>query len=167
MVKLVIDRSKALSNTVLVYRPEDRAFGAEPRPNYVDSWVTLNDLELMVDGRDNRVVFVAGYCSHRSWRPARLDVPHFQRGALLVEFDPELTPSVSTSLNAHQPPWPALVDARAGWVCLEKPGARPASELEAAEFAPGCVAVLEDGHLSALWLRPKELPADVSERRLW
>src|SRR5262249_50821309 len=109
----------------------------------------------------NRIVFVTGFCPYQSWRPARLTVPRFTRAALVVETDRELTPGVSTRLNSREARWPTLVDARAGWVCLEMPGGRAPLELRAVEFAPGCVAVIDNGQLVALWLHPQELPAEV------
>jgi hypothetical protein len=164
MMKLVADPGKEVSRVALVYRAKDYAFSAEPRPADADTSLSVNDLELMVDGRDNRVVFVTGYCPHQAWRPAKLTVPQFRRAGLVVETDRELPPGVSTRLNSREARWPVLVDARAGWVCLEMPGAREAAGLDAVEFAPGCLAVLDDGQLVALWLHPKELPAEVSDR---
>jgi hypothetical protein len=163
-MKLVVDSSQQVSNSALVYRAKEYAFNAEPRPTDADTSLSINDVELMVDGRDKRVVFVTGFCPYQSWRPARLTVPRVRRAALRVEADRELQPGVSTRLNAREDRWPVLVDARTGWVCLEKPGDRVGGELDAVEFAPGCVAVLDGGDLVALWLHPSDLPVEVSDR---
>jgi hypothetical protein len=161
-MKLAVDSSQQVSNSALVYRAKEYAFNAEPRPTDADT--SVNDVELMVDGRDNRVVFVTGFCPYQSWRPAHLRVPRVRRAALRVEADRELQPGVSTRLNAREDRWPVLVDARTGWVCLEKPSERVVGELDAVEFAPGCVAILDGGELVALWLHPRELPIEVSNR---
>ncbi len=163
-MKLVADPCKEVSDVTLVYRPRDLAFDAEPRRFDADTSLSVNDLELMVDGRDNRVVFLTGYCPHQAWKPATLSVPRFRRVGLVVESERDMQPGVSTRLNTRDARWPVFVDATSGWVCLERPGSRGAAETAAVEFAPGCVAVLDGGQLVALWLHPKELPAEILRR---
>jgi hypothetical protein len=155
-MRIVVDSTKSVVNSVLVYRMQEFAFGAEPRPEHADSSVSLNEVQVMVSTEDNQLLFVTGYCPYQSWHQSPLRVPTFIRRALVIT-DVELQPGVSIQLNRGDERWRVQVDTRSGWVCLGN------AELESlgVEFAPGCVAMLLDGQLIALWLRPKEIPKAV------
>lgn len=159
MTRLLFDRSLRVPQTKLVYRPDDYAFSAEPRPHNRSSSVLVNDLELIVDGPGGQVVLVEGYCPYQSWAVARLAPPASERAGLRVA-GVEFLPGVANELDDPRTrDWPVSVDPESGWLCI---GDRTARH-QGVEFAPGCVAVLDGETLVALWLRPASLPPSVMD----
>lgn len=140
----------------LVYREADYAFDTEPRPSTSGSSFTVNELELMLDDEEEGVLFVTGYCPHVGWRRAKLRAPLSRPGLLRGQHPPEAMAGGAVALNAREDRWPVLVDERNGWVRLGH--GDPNMDREAVNFAPGAIAVLDAGHLVALWLRPEKLP---------
>lgn len=139
----------------LVYRAQDYAFDTEPRPSNCPYAVGVNDVELMVDD-ESRVVFVTGYCPHLGWKPMRLHPPASSQGSLFLKVEPNLVPGQTIGVIARDSRWPVLVDSASGWVCLGAPERRG----HAVEFMTGCIAVLHDERLVALWLHPAQLPPE-------
>jgi len=134
------------------------AFNVRPRPASADCSVLVNALELMVDRRTNRVLFVEGYCPHFGWKASALAVPPFENRSISVT-GVDWRPGVAVPVNANSP-WATSVDLKTGWLRIgdeEIAG-------DAAQFAPGCLAVVADGRLQALWLRPRELSPGVLGR---
>ena len=136
----------------LLYRPADYSFDVVPRPSGAISSVLVNDLELEVN--DEGIVLCAtGLCPHTGWERTTHGPPDATRRTLRVEASDGWVPGISKRLTSPSA-WRMFVNQTAGSVCVGNPEART----EGVEFAPGCVAVLEDKRLVALWLRPKELP---------
>lgn len=161
-MKLVEDPLGSVADAVLVYRAREHSFATEPRPTGADTSLSVNDLALMVDGTNNRVLFVNGFSPRQSWEPASLPTPPFRRASLVVETESELPPGVSTRLSARDEPWPVQVDSHTGWVRLARPLHEWGAARASVEFAPGCLAVLDDGELIELWLHPEQLPSESS-----
>lgn len=151
MTRFVIDPSKEITDTTLIYVPGDYAFNVDPFPN-VPGTLLFGMLEIHVDLKDYRVVYVWGYAPYVSWKPAVLTPPPSRRAALVVQ-DVRLEPGIARRLTAPGEKQ-GHVDINTGWVCLGDPNAQG----EAVEFAPGCIAIIQDGQLLTLWLHPKELP---------
>lgn len=156
-VRFIVDEIRQPRDLTLVYLPRDYAFSSEPRPADCAYAVGVNDLELMIDEEDLAVVFATGYCPHPGWQPAKLRPPRAIRAVLLAEADTALLPGRTVGLTARDQRWPVLVDVENGWVCLGPPDRAG----RAIEFASGCVAVLEEGALVAVWLHPKDLPSGI------
>jgi hypothetical protein len=155
-MRLVVDRTKRVVDSVLVYKMQEYAFATEPRPAGADTSLSANEVQLMVSGKDHQLLFVTGYCPYQSWHQTFLHVPSFTRAGLVVaEID--LQPGISIQLNRREARWPVQVDVQSGWVCIGD----AQSKGEGIEFAPGCVAVILDGQLVAIWLQPKEIPRAV------
>lgn len=149
-----VEISGELVGARLVY--DGTGFDTEPRPSGCVASVLVNDLELMLDEDDQRVVFLTGYCPHQAWRETTLKPPPSHRGSLRAEFDSPMVPGVSVRLHPWQEAWPILVDPVSGWVRLGS--GNPDEDREGVEFAPGGIAVLEGDRLAALWLHPDRLP---------
>jgi len=150
-----VERSGEPVGGRLVY--DGTGFDTEPRPPGCVASVLVNDLELMLDEDDQRVVFLTGYCPHPAWQQTTLRPPSSHRGSLRAELDSPMMPGVSVRLHPWQEAWPILVDPVSGWVRLGR--GNPDEDREGVEFAPGAIAVLEGDRLRAIWLRPEQLPA--------
>jgi hypothetical protein len=144
-----------------IYVANDYAFSAEPRPEGCALAVFVNELQLMVDEVDRRVVFVEGYCPHFGWKARTLVAPTARQAGLIVVFDEEPVPGVSRSVSGAAR-WPTFADPRSGWICI---GEAPTSEAGGAvEFARDTIALLDkQERLSSLWLRPAQLPTALVE----
>jgi hypothetical protein len=138
----------------LVYQTGDFAFATIPRPTGCVSSVSINELELMLDEETQRVVFVTGYCPRVGWQPDALQVPTRRAASLVAVLQEEAVPGTSIPLNDGR--WPVLVDWGSGWIRLGR--GDPSDDHAGVEFAPGAVAILKEGELIALWLKPDLSP---------
>ena len=136
----------------LVYRAGEYALATEPNPGSFTS-LLVNDVHIEVD-EDGCALSVWGLCPHPSWIPHALSPPPARESGLKAKGAAALVPGVGIRLNPRHR-WSVFVDRASGWLCL---GDHDAPVVDAYRFAPGAVAVLRDGHLVALWLRPGELP---------
>ena len=154
MMKFWIEKCASFGERRLVYNTVEYAFSTEPRPEGCVSSASINELELMLDEEDGRVVFVAGYCPHTGWRAtAQLQPPDSYQACLHVDLEKYLVPGSSVSVDSKNERWPILVDPVTGWIRLGK--GNPREDRDGVEFAPGAIAVLSGGHLAALWLHPE------------
>ncbi len=131
----------------LVYRRSERSLDLEPRPVKGVTSLLVNDVQIEVD-EDGRLLYVWGLCPHESWATARLDAPTMKPGRLQFVNGP-LTPGVSKRLNQHGR-WSVIYDEASKWLCIGDASVKA----EMIEFAPGALAMLNDGELTALWLHP-------------
>jgi len=120
-------------------------------------------LELGTDPADGRVLCVTGYCPHTSWLPAGLGPPDSAHAELYAVTDETLKAGVGLSVNDYpESIWTVRIDLTKEWLCIGDPDYAGGG----IEFMPGCIAVLRNGALLALWLKPMKLPtAVVSELR--
>lgn len=130
----------------LVYRRSDRGLDVEPHPQEGVASLLVNDAQIELD-EEAHLMYVWGYCPHESWKPSKLNAPTGSPGRILF-LGEAVIPGVSTRLNDQR--WPSLFDESSGWLCIGD----PSSPGDAVEFSPGAIAVLRDGKLQALWLRP-------------
>jgi len=154
-MKFAIDDSVWNRGSELVYRAQEYSFDSDPRPEGCISSVVVNDLELEVDD-EGVVICVTGLCPHLAWQRTERAPPPARRHVLRV-IDQEWVPGISKRLTSPGE-WPMFVNRSVGYVCVGSPEGRGVG----IEFAPGCVAVLQDGQLLALWLRPKGIPPENS-----
>lgn len=139
----------------LIYSVDDYAFSTEPHPEGCATSVSINELELMLNGKDGRVVFVTGYCPHTGWQSSTLIPPPVRhRGHLYAMLDKDIVHGASKSLQPPNERWPVLVDQSTGWVRLGK--GEPDKDRVGIEFAPGAIAVLAGDQLVAIWLHPDQ-----------
>jgi hypothetical protein len=135
----------------LVYRDAEHSFDFEgERPNAVAS-LLVNDLQLEIT-EGGVVLYPWGYCPRATWQTTEADPPRCTRGTLNAQLAEEVVPGVSKRISGDTR-WPVYENARAGWICVGDPKA--AGDRDGGiEFAPGCVAVLQNHRLVALWLHP-------------
>src|SRR5512144_2808725 len=126
----------------LVYRDQEYSFDTEPRPKTCGASFTVNELELMLDDeRQQRVLFVEGYCPHPGWRPSVLRPPGARPGLLRGRIGRPITAGCAIAVHSRDDRWPVLVDERSGWVRLGQ--GSPDTDQEGVQFAPGAIAILD------------------------
>jgi hypothetical protein len=147
------------SGATLIYRSEEQSFDMVPVPRgCVYSVLISHYFELDFDD-DGQVMRVGGLCPYNHWKPTRCAPPPPTRGSLVVTLDGDPLPGVSYQV-AGADEWPVLVNRKLGWVCIGEPTYR--ASVTAVEFLSGCIAVLEDQSLRAVWLHPESLPPEVA-----
>jgi|GEM_PF-622183 len=161
MITFRQDQSVPMTSATPIYVTNDYAFSAEPRPEGCALSVSMNELQLMVDEDDRRVVFVEGYCPHFGWKARTLVTPIAHQTGLIVAFDEEPVPGVSRRVSGEAR-WSTFADPHSGWICIGEEASPQAAS--AVEFARNTIAVLDrQGRLSSLWLRPANLPKGLVE----
>jgi hypothetical protein len=149
-VKFVVGDEWRDTRTRLVYRERDHAFDLEgERPKGVTS-LLVNDLQLEID-HEGVVLSPWGLCPRSTWEPTEALPPPCLRGTLLAQIGEEVVPGVSRRISGDSR-WPVYENRGTRWVCVGDPKAE-GDRGKGIEFASGCVAVLEDHSLVALWLR--------------
>lgn len=151
MMRLTLDDDATPSPGTLVYNAADFSFDTLGRVQEGESSLLLNDLQIELD-EDGRLLFVWGLCPASAWSQIDAVVPTARPGVLRLDGIP-MTPGTSKRLN-EESRWSVGVNSGAGWVCVGDPSASG----DVIEFGPGAVAVLADGTLRSLWLRPVVLP---------
>lgn len=137
----------------LVFRDGEHSIGPEPQPSGYTS-LLVNEVNLEIDD-ESRILFPWGYCPLFGAVRTSKCPEKSTRSILYACLDKEFPPGVSLRINPDER-WPTAINTDVGWICL---GSIECSEsAKWVEFAPASVAVLEDGRLTALWLRPNTLP---------
>ena len=149
-MKFEIKYSNEITKKSLIYVPSEYSFDMKPIVNSALLTIQVNYLNLTV-AEDNRIVQVWGYSPYESWEKSSFVVPESKKGNLMVAT--ELEPGFTYGLIKNGE-WPIYVNKSTGWVCL---GNFEKKE-EAIEFISDCIAVVENGYLVSLWLKPQKLP---------
>jgi hypothetical protein len=131
----------------LVYRRSEHSLDVEPKPARGVTSLLVNDIQIEVD-EDGRLVFVWGLCPQESWTTAKVQPPEASTGRLLF-VGGTIVPGVSKRLNAGKR-WTVFHDPTTRWLCVGE----QSGEGELVAFAPGAVAKLNGGEMTALWLQP-------------
>jgi hypothetical protein len=124
-------------------------FQADGLP-YAITTIQLNDLQLAVNA-EGRVLYPWGYCPLIRFAETKHIPPPSRSGTLLIQFVDDLIPGVTVRL-INESGWPVAINRQEGWVCLGDP--LPPQCCEVVEFASSAVAVLSEGKILALWLKP-------------
>jgi hypothetical protein len=156
MMRFSIVDGRPIEGT-LVYKRDAFSFDTAPRDEDGHASVLVNDLQLETDG-EGLVLYAWGLCPSSSWRPQALQPPASPRVARL-RVDEQVLAGTSKRVNPEAR-WPAYVDEAHDVVCIGEPTSRG----NAIVFAPGCVAVIADGLLLALWLEPRREGAGADTR---
>jgi hypothetical protein len=139
-------------NFAMIYLPDEYSFSADPQPSGGVTSILVNDLQLEIDDF-GRLLYVWGLCPHTSWLPSEEEPPEYVQGLLIVDNEKILIPGISHRLTGNTR-WPVFANANTGWICI-RDSAWKGDLSKAVEFGPGCVAVLRDQQLVALWLHPR------------
>lgn len=132
----------------LVYRSTDHSLDVEPRRSTGIASLLVNDVQIGV-AEDGTLLHVWGYCPRESWREAKLRAPTASLSKLQIP-NIDIVPGASKRLNSSKR-WDITFDTSSGWLCI----GNASSGGEAVAFAPGAIAVMEAGELTALWLHPQ------------
>jgi hypothetical protein len=126
---------------------QEQRLGKQDRTSFV-----IDTLQLEVGVDTSLCLYIWGYCPMGKWGLSSLSPPTARRGLLRAIHDKPLVSAVSIGLE-HMMPVNAWFDPESGWFCM---GNREVpSGAQAVEFATGCLAVVVDGRLSSLWVRPE------------
>jgi hypothetical protein len=97
-----------------------------------------------------------GYCPLIEYKETDEFPKNYQWQSLVAILEKPPILGISYSINEVNDGWPIYINKKKGWVCLGNP--LPNEKQQMVEFAPNCVAALENQEISAVWLKPKRLP---------
>ena len=141
----------------LVYRSEDYSFDVEPLDGTGDSSIMVNDLQLEIDDQ-GIVMYAWGLCPLIDCHPTKNFPKKYRSVALIAVLDKPPVLGISYRINEYAR-WPLYVNKKKGWVCVGNPETK---SKELVEFAPDCIATLENNEIIAIWLHPNKLPDNIA-----
>lgn len=149
MFKFMINATGKFHSGSLIYYKEENSFDFVPSRN-ADISLLIGYIHIGVDSETMTVQQVWGLYPHEGWIKKTLNIPSFIEGELMVEGD--IQPGMTYRLDGNEK-WTAKFDSRTGWVCVGE------SEIIkndiVIKFADNTIAVINDGKLKSLWLRPE------------
>jgi hypothetical protein len=152
-MKFLVQKSQTDQNFSLVYRKEDYSFDIEPHDNSGFTSIMINDLQLEID-EEGKIIYVWGLCPIIKYKETNEIPKNHKQGSLIALLDKPPTPGISYKLNEKER-WPIYVNKKERRVCIGDP---KIENKQLIEFAPGCIATIDDQMLVAVWLHPKNLP---------
>ncbi len=161
-MRFEIRADQAILTGRVVYRRKDYSFDFEPDSAGIDKGLSSlvfhhDTIHLKIDEK-GCILYVWGYEPLIKVESTDSGPPEFKRKGLVALLDEEIIPGVSIGIG-DPGGWPVFVNRTAGWICFGSPTVD--APFEAVEFASNSVAVLKQGFLRALWLRPEFLPSSV------
>lgn len=153
-MKFLIKEHQEDQNFSLVYRAEDYSFDVEPLDGSGDTSIMINDLQLEID-HEGKIIYVWGFCPLIKYEETSETPESYKSNSLVALLDEPPVPGISYRLNEKER-WPIYINRKKGWVCIGNPKINGKQMIE---FAPNCVATLEDQEITAIWLKPKDLPS--------
>lgn len=85
-----------------------------------------------------------------NWIKKELAAPVSQRGILTVSFDEKCQEGIGIQYASD---WQTYFNCKTGWVCIGNPDCN--IESKSVEFAQDSIAVIDNGQLSSIWIRPE------------
>lgn len=114
-----------------------------------DITLLINYLQIGIDSETMAVQQVWGLDPYERWIESTLSMPIYTIGELQGWGD--ITPGLSYRIGWGEK-WSVKFDPITGWVCI---GETEMSENDSAiKFAEDTIAVLNNGNLKSLWLKP-------------
>lgn len=153
-MKFLIQKNKTTQTFALVYREEDYSFDIEPHDGSGFTSIMINDLQLEIDD-EGKIVYVWGLCPLIKYEETNETPESYESKSLVALLDKPPIPGISYRLNEKER-WPIYINKKKGWVCIGNPKINGKQMIE---FVPNCVAALEDQEITAIWLKPKDLPS--------
>ncbi len=150
-MRFIITYENMVFNGQAQYLKDEHSF-------FYDPWNDVNFSVLIAQGYNSldmkletgRVLQVTGINPDYNWVEKELVTPAFQRGTLTVLFDEKHQKGSGVQ---YVNDWQTYFDRRTGWVCIGDPHC--SSEKRCVEFAENSVAVIDDGQLSSIWIKPQ------------
>ena len=112
----------------------------------------IDTLQMEVAVDSSQSLYIWGYSPMGKWKKAVLTPPNASYGALVARHTLSLIPGVAVGLEDMVLP-NALFDPDAGWFCMGSKNLP--TDSVAVEFATGCIAVLVNGAIFSLWVKPE------------
>jgi|GEM_PF-644371 len=140
-------------NFSLVYRDEDYSFDIEPLDGTGDTSIMINDLQLEID-YEGRIMYVWGLCPLIEHEETEEVPTKYKMGSLVAQLNKPPILGISYRLNEDYR-WPIYINRKEGWICIGNPKTENENLIE---FAPNCIATLNNKEIIAVWLKPKTLP---------
>lgn len=153
-MKFLIQKSETTQTFSLVYREEDYSFDIEPHDDSGFTSIMINDLQLEIDD-EGKIIYVWGLCPLIKYEDTRETPERYESNSLFALLDKPPIPGISYRLNEKER-WPIYINKKKGWVCIGDP---KINGKQLIEFVPNCVATLEDQEITAIWLKPRDLPS--------
>ena len=150
IIKFKIERNSKAVDGKVIYIKSEHSFIVKPFRN-TDISIFIKYLGIDIESIGMRALGVGGYhpdCG--SWIRKELNTPNAEEGALILEADIE--PGRGDFRLPESVEFKTYYDEEIGWVCIESCEADQNSQ--AVEFLKNCIAILEDGRLIALWIKP-------------
>lgn len=152
-MKFLIQKNKTTQTFALVYREEDYSFDIEPHDGSGFTSIMINDLQLEIDD-EGKIIYVWGLCPLIKYEETNEAPKSYESTSLVALLDKSPIPGVSYRLNEKER-WPIYINKKKGWVCIGNPKINGKQMIE---FVPNCIATLENQEITAIWLKPKNLP---------
>jgi hypothetical protein len=148
MFSFKINNTDKIYSGSLIYCKEENSFDFVPSNN-ADILLLVGYLHIGVDSETMTAQQVWGLQPYESWINKTLDIPNYIEGELMVEGDivPGMTYRIEESEN-----WTAQFDSGTGWVCIGE--SEKVKSTSFIKFADNTIAVINEGKLKALWLKP-------------
>jgi hypothetical protein len=143
--------SYAVEDHALTYdlqRDEDVQLGASPR----HTSLSIGTIQIEVSLDTYQCLYVWGYCPSTHWKKSSLSTPIAKRGRVFVETDAPLFAGVSVGIEQMSKA-KVRFDIKSGWLCIGTPECNENDEV--IEFATSSLAVLNEGRLRSIWIRPQ------------
>jgi hypothetical protein len=153
-MKFLIQKSKITPTFSLVYREEDYSFDIEPHDGSGFTSIMINDLQLEIDD-EGKIIYVWGLCPLIKYEETNETPKSYEPNSLVALLDKPPIPGISYRLNEKER-WPIYINKKKGWVCIGNPEINGKQMIE---FIPNCIATLENQEITAIWLKPKNLPS--------
>ena len=123
-------------------------------------------LELPFSYFDRKIGYVAGLCGYQVWKSMIMNPPEYNEGSLIVEEQSIKEPLEDKIILSvydleETKDWSVYLNPKTGWVCIGNPETQ---NIEVVEFATDTIAVLNNGELKALWVKPKNLLEDFKKK---
>ncbi len=153
-MKFLIQEPVKNQNFSLVYRSEDFSFDREPYEGTGFTSIMINDLQLEIDD-EGKIIYVWGLCPLIDNQVTDKAPEKYKVNSLVASMENPPVPGISYKLNKDHR-WPIYINKKKGWVCLGNPITK---DRLLVEFAPKCIATLENEEIIAIWLKPEKLPS--------
>ena len=153
-MKFLIQKNKTIQTFALVYREEDYSFDIEPHDGSGFTSIMINDLQLEIDD-EGKIIYVWGLCPLIKYEKTNETPESYESTSLVALLDKPPIPGISYRINEKER-WPIYINKKKGWVCIGNPKINGKQMIE---FVPNCVAALENQEITAIWLKPKNLPS--------
>lgn len=104
-------------------------------------------LSLDIDLKRKKALHVSGFSDKKDWIKTSIPAPEAEKGSLYIETTAKLVPGCGTNYDEN---WKIYNNKE--WICIGDPIFNRA--YKHIEFANDTIAVIDDGKLVSVWLKP-------------